>query len=493
MTNPCRVQKRWYLLGVFVLGGLLAWTAFIYIGNADSESYQKAVLRANARASWDSTQVATATQERVGVRREIWYNKGNGRLKAVLTCPRSELVIERADGKQEIVEKMEAPYCRFQENLEFGLEANSIMQKVRTVEAKRAAYRHAQNHFSGQDVRMALYEIPGDDPDAELDILAPSETAEADVVDIFFARPKQLQVSLVGNVALHAGDGKHLFCHYAELDESGGDARFCSQGAEDKVIYQDDGRLCEIRADRMTVRYGPPAEADAPSGVEMREVSADNDVVMAMEGIGQARTEGTVVIAGPFRKEIPFHTLRCTGKTVLQCDNEDKDLNLVLECPGQLEIDLPGRRAVLKCAHKSGEQIEEAEQVFFQDHLGKVYSDEAVINFDWVDGTPHIRTIALQGHVKMIHRQGALMQYALADTVDIDYPVQEMFLRAFPEKRILLYDKINNLEVSAPALKVKRDITTGKHSYQGTGQVTFRFAEEEFRQMKKRFQLEKNK
>jgi len=56
---------------------------------------------------------------------------------------------------------------------------------------------------------------------------------------------------------------------------------------------------------------------------------------------------------------------------------------------------------------------------------------------------------------------------------------------------VLFYDKINNLQVSAPEIKMQRDKQTKKQQFQGIGDVRFHFVEKEYQQLRKRFLLEK--
>ena len=59
-------------------------------------------------------------------------------------------------------------------------------------------------------------------------------------------------------------------------------------------------------------------------------------------------------------------------------------------------------------------------------------------------------------------------------------------------KRVLFYDKANDMEVSATTLKIKRDEATKKETVKGIGDVRFSFVENEFEQLRKRFVIDRN-
>src|SRR5262249_30835599 len=90
-----------------------------------------------------------------------------------------------------------------------------------------------------------------------------------------------------------------------------------------------------------------------------------------------------------------------------------------------------------------------------------------------------------------------LVQYALADRVEYFPKNQEaLFSTKGSGRRVLYYDTANDMQVSAPALRIKRDQVTHKDSVKGIGDVRFNFVEHEIdqlEQLRKRFALEKHK
>lgn len=118
--------------------------------------------------------------------------------------------------------------------------------------------------------------------------------------------------------------------------------------------------------------------------------------------------------------------------------------------------------------------------------------EKAVIYFVPANQTLALETINLNGNVRLLNKVGALPQYALADHLIYDNNTRQIHLVGTKAKRVLLYDKINDLQVSAPEIKIYRDQMTHKEQFRGVGDVRFQFAEKEFDQIRKRFLIEKN-
>ena len=83
------------------------------------------------------------------------------------------------------------------------------------------------------------------------------------------------------------------------------------------------------------------------------------------------------------------------------------------------------------------------------------------------------------------------MQYALADELEYQPHSQEIVLKAQEGNRVLFFDKINGVQMSAPGLKIHHDSMKRKDTVQGIGDVHFTFVEKELEQLKKRFHLSK--
>ena len=62
-----------------------------------------------------------------------------------------------------------------------------------------------------------------------------------------------------------------------------------------------------------------------------------------------------------------------------------------------------------------------------------------------------------------------------------------MVLSASEGNRVLLFDKVNNIQMSAPSLKIQHDPSSQKELIKGMGDVRFTFLEKELAQVKQHF------
>lgn len=165
-------------------------------------------------------------------------------------------------------------------------------------------------------------------------------------------------------------------------------------------------------------------------------------------------------------------------------------------CPGTFLIDHEHHKIILHGSFEGLKQNEEASQVYIEDLLGEMYADSVQIDYSWQEGQFVLEKIALKGHVKLFNRfdghleeSSSILHYGLADHVDYFPKEQELVLASASGNRVLFFDKVNNIQMSAPSLKIKHDAALHKNSIQGMGDVRFTFIEQEFEQIKQRFRL----
>jgi lipopolysaccharide export system protein LptA len=160
-------------------------------------------------------------------------------------------------------------------------------------------------------------------------------------------------------------------------------------------------------------------------------------------------------------------------------------------CPGPLMMDHEHQKMELQGAIGPPYQ-----QVCIEDVLGEIYADRVQMNYVWQDNQLIPEKMILEGHVHLMNRfdghleeVGSVLHYALADRVEYFLKQQEMVLTSTKDSRVLFFDRVNNVQMSAPHLKVWRDPTTQKEMIQGLGDVRFTFMEKEFEQLKRHFTL----
>lgn len=168
-----------------------------------------------------------------------------------------------------------------------------------------------------------------------------------------------------------------------------------------------------------------------------------------------------------------------------------------LYCPGNLLIDHEHQKISLQgLLSLSWDEVDESKQVYVEDVLGEMYADRVEMEYTWQDQEFVPEKILLLGHVRLLNRfdghleeSGSILHYGLADSVEYHPKNQEMILLGTKGHRVLFYDKVNNVKMSAPSLKIKHDMKLHKDSIQGIGDVRFTFIEKELEQIKQRFRF----
>lgn len=218
-------------------------------------------------------------------------------------------------------------------------------------------------------------------------------------------------------------------------------------------------------------------------------------VVINQQGIGTLTNDKEIQL---FQQETngskQLSTIESLGTTILTYTDDDNSQTHTLTCYGKACVNHQSCQTVMESPRDSQGKVIEGKQVYFKDNLGEIYSDKLTVQYTMLDGVPLPTKLILEGHVRLFGRSSALtedtstfLQYALADVVEYNPQAKELVLVSKGKNRVLFYDRTNNLQVSAPKIKVRRDQTTNKESIQGMGDVRFSFIEKELEAMKKAF------
>jgi hypothetical protein len=219
-------------------------------------------------------------------------------------------------------------------------------------------------------------------------------------------------------------------------------------------------------------------------------------IVINQEGFGQLSSNEEVKIQRHMIEGIKrLQFIESFGETILSYI-QDGNPPYTLRSYGQLTIDHEKLQTRLESPHNGNGEVLNGKQIHFQDRLGEIYADKAIVSYDYINRSIVPAKLILQGHVQILNRtaaddkdRGRFLQYAIADEVEY-FPLQsKMVFKAQNGGRVLFYDKANNFKVSAPALKIMRDPNSKKDSIKGVGDVRFSFIDEELEELRKRFNL----
>lgn len=184
------------------------------------------------------------------------------------------------------------------------------------------------------------------------------------------------------------------------------------------------------------------------------------------------------------------------GNTTLTHINSSKQQLHQINCYDKVSLDHENCCVTMSSPQASDGLIPKEKQVFFHDKKGEIRADSLKMHYSQINDKCIMTKLHLEGNVSLFDYKASdtltsndFLHYAIADRVTYTPASEELYLEAYKNKRVLFYDKINNLQISAPALKIKRDSITQKESIKGIGDVRMSFIESELQQLKERFEL----
>ena len=102
----------------------------------------------------------SATQERRGVRKDIWFAQEDGtRLQYRIESDASLLTLVQDRGKFDMVENLQNIQCWMQEKI--FTSGNSSMQQLRYLKADGGVYSLGKQQFEAHSVALSLFKLPG--------------------------------------------------------------------------------------------------------------------------------------------------------------------------------------------------------------------------------------------------------------------------------------------------------------------------------------------
>ena len=169
-----------------------------------------------------------------------------------------------------------------------------------------------------------------------------------------------------------------------------------------------------------------------------------------------------------------------------------KSPKCTLYCPGQLYIDHERKEILFNGYHIENKK----QQVFIDEEFGEMYADRLQIEYSLNEGEMTPEKIILEGDVclknyyeKHAGKTGSPLHYAIADKMEYFPSLNELILTSTASRRVLLFDKANNMHMSAPCLNIINNPLTGKPTIHANGDARFTFIENEFEQFNQRFSL----
>lgn len=514
--NRVRIRK----MGLLLAGLAFAATAYVVIKScfsaADVTSYTKFLGKIQKTMSGYGKAPYSAEQSRQGISREIWFSKGSDRFKLFVTADEAEVAYEGVGSNLEIIENLKGVKGWLQNQSEG--DESGVPQLVRYLQADSAFYHNAKRLIGAENVKIALYTGFESQETVKcsarsLDVLLLEKTAHLEG-DVVFSHPlgtlsaervnveMEDEILAEGNVEINqngkwlvkAEKGRYIpgerpkVILWSEINRCEasdfGSLTIHSKTIEampktgDIVFFEPEGTLCiKEQGDQKEMLHFASGSliCDEKSGMYILK----DHVKLALPSQNAVLTTDHEIHIHNSEKQVQEFV--CTGKTEFSFETEEHDFSL--SCRGQLNFDRKNCLLHMK-------STAEGDQLFFHDNMGKVYADEATLEFQEIENRLVPIRVVFNGDVLVLNREPPFLQKALSDRLTFLFSTHEVTFEANPKRRVLLFDQANNLEMSAKGIKMKRDKQTNKESIQAIGDLRLKFDEEEFAQLKKRFLMD---
>lgn len=147
----------------------------------DIASYQKLV-----RGDQEYNQMHISRQQRMGLKKDIFFREKDQSLQLHIESQKADLILERQEGKLEVVEQLNDVICLLQEELLFVLpdgrethfssDGKGIpVQKLVRLEANEASYFYKNEMFVAENVKVMRYLAAGhslEEASAKMELLS---------------------------------------------------------------------------------------------------------------------------------------------------------------------------------------------------------------------------------------------------------------------------------------------------------------------------------
>lgn len=261
-------------------------------------------------------------------------------------------------------------------------------------------------------------------------------------------------------------------------------------------------RLCHVRGDSIsasTITFQPGQNTLSftnPSGIFATEpfetrVTAKNLVWNLQEHLISLSKNISVIQSG-------FGSLKASESLQIRQDVDNRVRTV--EGAGVINASLPGDQKLFADGtfvldNEANQLVIHGAPIKFKDKLGVIEAEHATISYHkfipvhiTLGGNVRIQNYAAVDNIA----SETCLHYILTDEATLDLATQTLRISAEAGKRALLYDNINNIQVSAPAITLQRNKATKKESLKGEGDVRFSFSEKELTLFKQRFKMMKN-
>ena len=194
---------------------------------------------------------------------------------------------------------------------------------------------------------------------------------------------------------------------------------------------------------------------------------------------------------GAFNAQDELQIVQTTvkGKTVLKAINAQGPASLVykdahnhshkLISQGSVNLDRDKLRATVDSPETDG-VIALEKQLYYEEEEIAIYADNAALEYSVVNDALQPSSLTLKGNIRLFsHDPQKPVRCGLADRLTYSLTTRTLILSANPGKKVLFWDEVQGMHLSAPEVHITYDAETKQQQVKGIGAVQFSFTPDE--------------
>lgn len=490
------------------------WTTWqlTRIGDADRAQARQLTDRMPLPQTKTTSHRGLYSQERLGVRRDLWAPSSDGPQLALVQRSRSATLA--ADQQQHtLLEELADVHSVLQENVEMHCDIAKLDREggygcfeSQDSDGNETIMRGEWVQADGEVIPISLHS-------RRMEVwMESSRTIRECVADgqarlqygdgwiaigdrVTYIRDSADARSLHGIVTLVADRPAGCLVRHAEGSHVYADSVVVNSAAQQLTLLHAKGRLCIPQTGEKKAAHSTTMHLDFESDHALwnhagHELTLSGNVVIREESRCLASTGDVRIVFDEVNHIVTVRELECRGPTEMTLGDDTGRLR----CQGVTSVDFLQQQMTLTSPSDAQGKVHADHQLSFDGPQGDLTSDQLLIQYALQGHEVTPTQITAQGRVCLARETASGgMQYALADTLAYCPTDGSMQLYALSPRRVIFFDKQYDVKVSAPEVQITRDARTHQEKIRGIGDLRMTFLDQEMAHLRQRFTIEEQK
>lgn len=207
------------------------------------------------------------------------------------------------------------------------------------------------------------------------------------------------------------------------------------------------------------------------------------NIHIADSSLGEVYCDEKIEITNPLNSS-SLYDIQASGKTTIHTFAPGRQ---TLTCFGPLSFDQKTLTSTFESPQVDG-VVPEGQQIEYRSDNLQLLASSGLLEYGWIEGHLRPTRLLLENDVRLSSAPGTESnQCAIGDQLTYSLLGHTMTLSAKPGDKVLYWDHVKALAISADQLCFQKDPFTNRESVKGVGNVQFSFSSAENALMKKMF------